>query len=238
MSENCFGCGQASEKCYCHLMGRGDEARRPEAIPIDRDLPGLLRALASDCANTDGWEGAVVTLIDAAARLDRLSMPLDFARSNTRAGERAPIDMLLFCPKCGVQHIDRAEEPRRLPNGNVAHGCEMCDGEDQCTCPGRAPRWWTNPPHRSHLCHACGCIWRPADIATNGVAAIATKGGADTWTVERSPADLEARARELLEKIQFLATNHGGWLESDPPKLLGEIHRLATDALALKGTPK
>lgn len=23
---------------------------------------------------------------------------------------------------------------RRLENGNVAHGCEMCDGEDECTC--------------------------------------------------------------------------------------------------------
>jgi hypothetical protein len=29
-----------------------------------------------------------------------------------------------------------AEHARRLANGDVAHGCEMCDGEDSCTCPG------------------------------------------------------------------------------------------------------
>lgn len=23
---------------------------------------------------------------------------------------------------------------RRLSSGNIAHGCEMCDGEDECTC--------------------------------------------------------------------------------------------------------
>ena len=52
----------------------------------------------------------------------------------------APIDMILHCPKCGVQHIDAPE------------------GEG-----------WTNPPHRSHLCHTCATVWRPADVATNGV---------------------------------------------------------------------
>jgi hypothetical protein len=65
----------------------------------------------------------------------------------------APIDMMLFCPKCGLQHIDAPDE--RTPD-------------------------WTNPPHRSHLCHGCGCIWRPADVPTNGVAAIQTRGSKDT----------------------------------------------------------
>lgn len=32
---------------------------------------------------------------------------------------------------------------RRLPNGNVAHGCEACDGEGECTC--RLPK--TTDPH-------------------------------------------------------------------------------------------
>jgi hypothetical protein len=62
-----------------------------------------------------------------------------------------PIDMLLFCPKCGAQHIDE-------PEGD-----------------------WDNPPHRSHLCHACRTIWRPADVPTNGVVAISSIGNADTW---------------------------------------------------------
>jgi hypothetical protein len=64
-----------------------------------------------------------------------------------------PIPMLLFCPDCAAQHVDAPE-------------------------PGSG---WTNPPHKSHTCHTCGIIWRPADVPTVGVAAIGTKGGADTW---------------------------------------------------------
>jgi len=59
--------------------------------------------------------------------------------------------MLLWCPKCNAQHIDEPSEG------------------------------WDNPPHRSHLCHDCGCIWRPADVPTNGVKDIKTAGDADTW---------------------------------------------------------
>lgn len=65
-----------------------------------------------------------------------------------------PIDMLLWCPACHTQHVD---EPDERTEG------------------------WVNPPHRSHLCHHCGTIWRPADVPTNGVAAISTRGKADTW---------------------------------------------------------
>lgn len=69
----------------------------------------------------------------------------------------APIPMLLFCPECGLQHVD-APEPAR-------------DGEEA----------WDNPPHRSHLCRGCGTVWRPADVATVGVASIQTTGQADNW---------------------------------------------------------
>jgi hypothetical protein len=71
------------------------------------------------------------------------------------------IDMIMYCPNCGKQHVDSAE----------AHK----DESPECA--------WANPPHRSHLCHNCGCIWRPADVATNGVAEIKTEGKADTWVV-------------------------------------------------------
>lgn len=67
--------------------------------------------------------------------------------------ERKAVDMILFCPVCHVQHIDAPDD------SNVG---------------------WSNPPHRSHLCHECGYIWRPADVATNGVRAIKTKGSADS----------------------------------------------------------
>jgi hypothetical protein len=66
------------------------------------------------------------------------------------AAVEKPIDVLLRCPTCHAPHVD---EPT----------------------PG-----WANPPHRSHLCGACGTSWRPADVATNGVRTIATRGKSDT----------------------------------------------------------
>lgn len=72
-----------------------------------------------------------------------------------------PIDMILHCPNCGVQHIDGPEPP--------PHPCE----DDV----------WTNPPHKSHLCHGCGHIWRPADVPTNGVRGIKTRGENDSAIV-------------------------------------------------------
>lgn len=67
-----------------------------------------------------------------------------------------PIDMVLHCPVCGVQHIDAPEAA------------------------GHSPHGWHNPPHRSHLCHSCGYVWRPADVPTNGVLELKTKGKADS----------------------------------------------------------
>ncbi|ULQ46980.1 hypothetical protein JN531_001530 [Flagellatimonas centrodinii] len=79
---------------------------------------------------------------------------------NPPANKPAPaIDMVLHCPKCGLQHIDGADD--------------SCD--------------WDNPPHRSHLCHGCGHIWRPADVPTNGVPAVATKGKADSPIAKPGP---------------------------------------------------
>lgn len=73
--------------------------------------------------------------------------------------------MVLFCPDCGRQHIDAPEyegdEARRRWHSGK-------------------PMGWANPPHRSHLCRGCGHIWRPADVPTNGVAAVKTKGKADS----------------------------------------------------------
>jgi hypothetical protein len=82
--------------------------------------------------------------------------------SDQAAGE--PIPMLLFCPKCHAQHIDSPKWER-----------DLHDMEQGLICT------WTNPPHKSHLCHVCGNIWRPADVETTGVVCIQTKGKADTW---------------------------------------------------------
>jgi hypothetical protein len=98
-----------------------------------------------------------------------------------------PIDMVLFCPKCGLQHID-APEDSMLAGDAALYGGDW---------PGR----WLNPPHRSHECQGRGCrhVWRPADVPTNGVAAIKTSGKKDDKLVD--PA---ARRRELQERIVTL----------------------------------
>lgn len=85
-----------------------------------------------------------------------------------------PIPMLLFCPACGLKHVDEPEEPL------TSHG-----GIDPVEPDGDH---WKNPPHKSHLCHGCGCIWRPADVPTNGVARIETTGKADTFDLNAIPA--------------------------------------------------
>lgn len=69
-----------------------------------------------------------------------------------------PIPMVLFCPKCHIKHVDKAEES------------------------------WPNPPHKSHLCAACGCIWRSCDEYTVGVESTVTHGANDwpkTWEFEK-----------------------------------------------------
>ena len=55
-----------------------------------------------------------------------------------------PIDIIVFCPSCGKQHVD-APDPAR---------------------------GWENPPHRTHECLECGHLWRPSFHLTNGVAEV------------------------------------------------------------------
>lgn len=74
-----------------------------------------------------------------------------------------PVDMVLFCPDCGLQHIDGPD---------VLDGTVRVRGEDVPI--------WNNPPHTSHLCHGCGHIWRPADVPTNGVESVVTCGKNDS----------------------------------------------------------
>jgi hypothetical protein len=74
-------------------------------------------------------------------------------------GLTVPIDMVLHCPNCGAQHIDAVTET------------------------------WPNEPHRTHLCHYCEHRWRPADVATNGVEAVKTRGKDDSPIVVRKGYD-------------------------------------------------
>ena len=67
------------------------------------------------------------------------------------ASNPKPIDMILFCPRCGMQHVDKVD----------------------------LPRGWGDPPHRSHLCERCRFAWRPADVPTYGVMEIKTRSSRD-----------------------------------------------------------
>lgn len=128
--------------------------------------------------------GPICAQIDLAATLaaQRAGAPVP--------ADVAPIDMLLFCPKCGMQHVDAPE----LDKG------------------------WTNPPHKSHLCHGCGCIWRPADVSTNGIALIETTGKHDTWSLGvethylNSAPDVEAIKKAAYKR---------GWSDREDDLLLG-----------------
>lgn len=85
--------------------------------------------------------------------------------------EMVPVPMLLFCPKCGMQHVD-SPQPEKA---------------------------WTNPPHRSHECQDCGHVWRPADVPTNGVATLTTKGQRDGSPVPPLySADTIAELRKVI----------------------------------------
>ncbi len=92
-----------------------------------------------------------------------------------------PIDMVLYCPACGTQHIDKEETPEPHMMGDR----------------------WTNPPHRSHLCASCGHIWRPADVPTNGVQTIETRGRADTDLAWMIKAIAAKRARDEQKVASF-----------------------------------
>ncbi|MBB0026785.1 hypothetical protein [Ralstonia pickettii] len=103
------------------------------------------------------------------------------------AATAKPVDMLLLCPACGMQHIDAVETGTTLSRS----GLDTLTETEVVT--------WSNPPHRTHMCHGCGHQWRPADVATNGVAELKTKGRND------SPSAAARRAGEL-------ECRHCGWM--------------------------
>lgn len=98
-------------------------------------------------------------------------------------GNHIPVPMILWCPACGSQHVDREEE-HKPECMSLKIGPEP--DPSHCNCDR-----WANPPHRSHLCAGCGHIWRPSDVYTEGVAEIATKGSKDT------PAPVRGRVGHL-----------------------------------------
>jgi len=144
-------------------------------------------------AIVDGDDCVFVAYDDAIAAMRKmLATP---PASASQVAESKGLPMLLYCPECGLQHIDEPDE--------------------------RTPEW-DNPPHRSHLCHGCGCIWRPADIPTEGVLNLATSGQADTWAPTKFASlagPLAASASQvevttMLKASQWLHDNGFVWAAS------------------------
>ncbi len=75
-----------------------------------------------------------------AAFVLKTAMQFGAAVERTRTAA-TPVPMILHCPACRLQHVDKDE--------------------------------WATKLHRTHLCAGCGNKWRPAAIATVGVAELA-----------------------------------------------------------------
>jgi hypothetical protein len=97
--------------------------------------------------------GKTLTMIDFDGEVENFIVPANISEAMPE-----PIAMILYCPQCLKQHVDK---PQPLMK-------------------------WTNPPHRSHQCQYCGCVWRPADVPTVGVERIETTGKRDTWVAGKA----------------------------------------------------
>src|SRR4051794_30259997 len=102
---------------------------------------------------------------EAGRNLDRLGTLTAYDIETLRMFfESDPIDVMLFCPKCGEIHIEK-EKP---------DVCELCGVQKKYHDIGVVPveymhfgdnfPVWLNPPHKSHRCGNCNFVWRPADV--------------------------------------------------------------------------
>ena len=92
------------------------------------------------------WERIRLTGTDLGEPEQKLrQLPfVEFIAEVQRDAVTPPIPMILYCPLCNHQHVDKPE-----PDTG-----------------------WMNPPHRTHLCAKCKALFRPANVATTGVATL------------------------------------------------------------------
>lgn len=95
----------------------------------------------------------------------------------------APIDMLLFCPRCNKQHVD-APQPEQ---------------------------GWTNPPHATHTCQHCGLLWRPSNENTNGAQSIAVLEAKHTERIAASFPAEPAALPERRVIAAFISPQNQEW---------------------------
>lgn len=82
-------------------------------------------------------------------------------------------------------------EPRRTSAGDPAHGCEMCDGEDVCTCPGK---------DRRARCQGCGGDW-PECAERPSPYYLIIETLFNNLEVDQPPRDLTALVRDRLAQF-------------------------------------
>ena len=171
-----------------------------------------LTACQAACERVIEQEGAVHFGIDFTALLGSVRAALSAAQD----APAEPIDMVLYCPNCGMQHIDGPEV--------TLDKCIYSDPD------------WDNPPHRSHKCDGCGHIWRPADVPTNGVAEVKTKGKADSPIAARTsqptptPAQDAQRCIDARNKLNAALHGEGAVIDSLEDAVDAAVRRLSTTA--------
>ncbi len=172
--------GDAHPEINGQLLAEGLERNGATQVPGDAVYAALKAQwtfLHGERVGVPFVPGQIEGMAHAIAAADR-------ARAATRETPGAAvlaggetIDMLLWCPSCHAQHIDEPDD------------------------------YWTNPPHKSHLCGSCGLIWRPADLATNGVRKIKTKGTRDTFAPEECHLIPPCEFGKCLDKAAWGATD-------------------------------
>ena len=209
---------------YATIVVRESEANRydaPKTEMLARAVLDMQRELSSDdrvYLTRDQWAqltDALDTVLSQAcngfeAVMDRIRV-LKAQRSET-----APIDMLLFCPRCGLQHVD-APDPELGPDDAEFGMREHRENR------------WTNPPHATHTCHGCGLNWRPSNANTNGVGTLPVAEEKHRERMKASDPRIYARTetapmKKALEEIYNLTVITTG---VPMEKAHREIHALA-----------
>lgn len=136
----------------------GEKTHDPSPLPMPGQGVRDMRTLA---------------LLVSAFRSDVARLESELAAERGKVAEMrpsTPVPMVLHCPRCGWQHIDRPNPKRE----------------------------WDNPPHRSHECQSCFLVWRPADVPTTGVESVTTVGSrddsAEEWTAAATIANPPTKA--------------------------------------------
>jgi hypothetical protein len=151
-------------------------------------------------------------------------------------GEIAPIDMLLYCPRCATQHVDEAKPDvcETCGHKKEKHSKTGCDWSRErgggmsgklrsiefCHCERFTA--WLNPPHKSHRCTACNHVWRPADVATNGVKDLESQGARDGSPQPMKAENVQALVDALRSVVKIADEAAQEW-DSDNDMRVGKI---------------